>query len=382
MGFSIDRRAEIEAKLEEIYHEAVTIEDEEQIQLKEDVKELIKSFSSQINSAKTAFTNIVTCLIANACDSSVDPRYHRPPNEGMVEPPSGKTYFSGRTISEMVIYPWLSSKGFRHAKSGWQTRTFERPRPYTMDYPENIGKVKEQFLKILNLVANGEVPSKDVLIYLFYLEIKEKERRGDTIVAMAKTRVSSDTLIQDIISCFEKHFSLPRSSRLPVLAIYATYLTVFNDIKKYNNHKLLPLSEHSASDVRTNAIGDIEIADADGDVVEAVEVKHQIEINDVIAMKAQEKIKKSKVDRYYILTTHPNCSVVSPEVEEIIKQIHTEHHCELIVNGVIPTMKYYLRLASQPQDVIKHYSTLLKEDSRVTTEHISEWTKIIEPFTL
>lgn len=381
MGFSVDRKDELEKKLEEIYKKAVEIEDVQQISLDTDTRELIETFSSKINEVKTAFTNIVTCLVVNACDSSVDPRYHRPTRDGMEEPPSGKTYFSGRSISESVIYRWLSSKGFRHAKSGWQTRTFERPRPYTLDYPENIGKIKDQFLRLLHLVAEGKVPSENVLLYFFYLEIKEKERKRETISTLAKTRVSNDTLIQDIISAFEVHFSLPRSSRLPVLAIYATYQTVFNDIKKYENHTLLPLGEHSASDIRTNAVGDIEIADIEGDVVEAIEVKHLIEIDDVIALKAQEKVSRSRVDRYYILTTHRNCSVVSSDVNKIIKQIHNKHHCELIVNGVVPTMKYYLRLATRPQDILINYSKLLENDSQVYREHIDAWTKIIESLT-
>ncbi|MFC5714374.1 hypothetical protein ACFPU1_16635 [Thalassorhabdus alkalitolerans] len=378
MPLTVKDKKQIEESLQKILDKVQT---EESVDLPEGVKRAVQSFSEKVDTATTAFTNIVTCLIANITDQDIDPRYHRKPGEGegMPSPPSGKeNWFSGRSISERIIYPWLNANNYRTAKSGWQTRTFERPRPYSLSYPENIDYVKGEFLLILDEIANGKVLAEDVLIYFLKLEEKEKEKRDQTIINIAKFRSEGDKLIQDVINAFEEHFTLKDSARLPVLAMYATYQTVVSDIKKYDGFNLADLSSHEAADSRTGSLGDIEILDEGEDIIiEAIEIKHQIPIDEVIALKAKEKIEKSNVSRYYILTTHHSCNDVDAEVERVIKTIYKEHGCQLIINGVVPTMKYYLRLASKPEEIIEHYSKLLVADRRIKTHHLEEWDKII-----
>lgn len=362
------------SKLEEAYKLSKTHD----ITLSHEVAQLIEAFSSKIDEATSAFTNIVTCIVAKACDAHVDPRYHRQPVKGMPENPTGAdNFFSGRSVSEKIIYPWLEEKSYRTAKSGWQTRTFERPQPYTLSYAENIGAIKNEFLSILDHVAIGNVDPINTLAYFFVLEEQAKNQRIEIIKNVAKGKKIGDLTILDIIGLFAEHFNEPDSARLPTLAIYAAYTLLIEDIKSYENLKLLPLAAHEAADLRTESIGDIELSDSEGDIAEALEIKHRIVIDNVIILKAREKILRSKVKRYYILTTHPKCSDIDKSSIEKINVIYREHGCQVIINGVLPTIKYYLRLVSSPKDIIQAYSKLLTTDRAVKTHHIIKWEELL-----
>jgi len=140
----------------------------------------------------------------------------------------------------------------------------------------------------------------------------------------------------------------------------------------------MELASHEAADLRTGSIGDIEIADETGNIVEAIEVKHNIPIDTIILRKAVEKIVTSKVRRYYILTTHPSCATVDPNCVNVIRDVYKKHGCQIIINGVIPTMKYYLRLFESPAQIISIYSENLKKDRKIKNHHLDEWVKIIK----
>lgn len=341
-----------------------------------ELKTAIYIFSSQIdNQATSAFNNIVTCLSANAADPLCDPRYHRPPTGEMPAPPEGKTHFTGRGISESIIYPWLAKNGFRGSMSGWQTRVFERERPYTLDYRENISRVKNEFLSILDAVANNRVKSSHVLSEFFRLELIEKSKRESANDWLAKHPANSSVSIIQIIEALEKHFDLPRSARLPVLAIQAVYMTMMPYISRYNSKVLSELSEHSAADENTGAVGDVEVKDADGDVFEGVEVKHGVVIDDNIVRRSCEKIRSSTASRYYILSTSPKTKLTEIGIA-MITALQREHGCQMVVNGVLPTIKYYLRLLDEPSEFLNNYQTLLAADRRITREQADAWRTI------
>lgn len=132
---------------------------------------------------------------------------------------------------------------------------------------------------------------------------------------------------------------------------------------------------HSAADTQTGSIGDIEIANSDGSIFEAVEVKHQIPLSKELIDIAKQKIRGSQVDRYYILTTHP----MHEPNEDVIREIETVKRllgCQMIANGVIPTIRYYLRLLSSPGDVLPHYAQELETDKAISFEHKDVWNRI------
>jgi DNA (cytosine-5)-methyltransferase 1 len=184
------------------------------------------------------------------------------------------------------------------------------------------------------------------------------------------------TIIKQI---FEQHFffkykSSKGASRLPVLALYAVYQVLVGEVSRYAGKKLAPLNEHSAADSQTGAVGDIEVLTSGGAVFEAVEVKHEIEIGAAIMEGIRSKVMDKRIDRYYVLTTHKNCEPVG--LQDGIAQIQKLFGCYVIVNGVVPSLKYYLRLLSKPSDVFPNYVRLLQADKAISHEHRMAWNEV------
>ncbi len=337
------------------------------------IMEYLNTIFENIDTAASGYLNLITCLICSSINDEIDPRFHRKPGNGMPEPENPTGWFSGRTVSEKIIYPWMELKGFRTAKSGWQTRTYERPKPYTLGYPENISAIKEPFLEVLDFASKNKSQLQTMVAYLLRKEIKYKKQKCCLSDKVAKNSIGNEILIIDVISALEKHFESPNSARLPVIAIYSIYELLINEVGNYSGLLLRELESHQASDLRTGSVGDIELEDSGSDVIEGVEVKHGLEIDLPILLRAKEKILKSSLKRYYILTTHPNCAVMNNEVLDVIRDVYSIHGCQIIVNGVIPTMRYYLRMCSNPSDFINNYSKNIAVQSSVTTGHLSIW---------
>ncbi|MBK8898504.1 MAG: hypothetical protein IPN66_15170 [Candidatus Competibacteraceae bacterium] len=340
--------------------------------ISKDFKECIEKLSELSEKASTGFTNIVTCLAIKTALPDVDIRYHQVQIQDKTGRPAG---FNFRGLSEKVIYLWLNENSFEGAKSGWQTRTFERPKPYMLTYDENIGDIKEPFLKTFDYVEEKGESAKEALACLFQCQMVLRESKKITL-SIPKTKD-----IQLIVGLFKNHFFHPYkaskgASRLPVLALYAVYSVLIDQLDRYKGMELKPLEAHSAADSQTGAIGDIEIANlSTGEIFEAVEVKHDIAISERIIQDAAKKIMDKSVDRYYILTTHQNCEP-DEELGKVISNIKAMYNCQLISNGLIPSLKYYLRLLSDPSLVFPKYVELLVLDKAIKHEHRDTWNKL------
>jgi DNA (cytosine-5)-methyltransferase 1 len=115
--------------------------------------------------------------------------------------------------------------------------------------------------------------------------------------------------------------------------------------------------------------GDIEIYDADGKLFEAIEIKHNKAIDANIVRVAVEKIHKFNPIRYCIFSFHSVKKEDLEEIEKIIKSVEINHGCQIIVNGVITTLKYYLRLISNISDFIENYRVEVEKDKELTKIH-------------
>jgi len=332
----------------------------------------LKDISALSQKASTGFTNIITCLAIKVAKPDVDIRYHQVQIQNQTDRPAG---FNFRGISEEVVYPWLNNHNFEGAKSGWQTRTFERPKPYMVTYDENIGDIKESFLATFDEIEEHHQSAVNALAYLVYLQLVHRESKR-IVLSIPRTRD-----IQLIINVFKEHFfykykASRGASRLPVLVIYAIYSVLIEQLERYKGMALKPLEAHSAADSQTGAAGDIEVINLEtGDVFEAIEVKHGIQVNEHIIQDVAIKIMDKSIDRYYILTTHPICE---PDENLLLKiaKVQSLYNCQLIVNGVIPSIKYYLRLLSDPSLVFPKYTELLVTDKTIKHEHREIWNKL------
>lgn len=371
-----ETQRKIVAALDKAYAIAETrlnAKDATEYALSDGLKASIEKLSSLSSKASTGFTNIVTCLaIKAALGDDVDIRYHQVQIQDQTDRPAG---FNFRGVSETIIYPWLSENNFEGAKSGWQTRTFERPKPYMPTYDENIGDIKEPFLNIFYCIEERRESAEEALSCLFLHQMVLRESKKITL----STPKTKD--IQLIVDLFKEHFfhkysASKGASRLPVLALYAIYSILIDQLERYKGMKLKPLEAHSAADAQTGAVGDIEIVrENNEEVFEAVEVKHDIPINNRIVQDAAKKIMDKSVDRYYILTTHQNCEP-DRELNESISKIKAMYNCQLIANGVIPSLKYYLRLLSDPSLVFPKYVELLAKDKAIKHEHRDIWNRL------
>lgn len=344
------------------------------VALSDRLQSSLDALHARAQTASAAFTNIITCLSIKSARPGVDVRYHQTQIQKDTGRPAGVNF---RGISEDVVYPWLSRHRFEGAKSGWQTRTLERPKPYLLSYDENIAHVKAEFLAVFDEVEEKGQSAADALAYLVWKQVLRREEIRITL-SIPKTQD-----ISTIVELFRLHFfhsykGSRGASRLPVLALHAIYSVMVPQLRRYSGKTVRPLQEHSAADAQTGSIGDIEVSDdATSEVVEAIEVKHGILITESVAADVQQKVMDKSISRYYILTTHANCTP-DPGAEKIIENIKVVYDCQVIANGVMPTLRYYLRLLDDPSEVFPAYVELLHSDKAIAHEHRTAWNDIIK----
>jgi len=347
---------------------------------KEKQQKWLNSIAEQSESLKAVVTALTTSLVKKIENPKQDIRYHK----GLL-----KGGYSARTFDTRYITPFFKEKFRRLAmkESGWLTRSIEQPHPFTLDFPGRIRNktVKDAFLQILNDIEKNKANPEKYLVGLFILLINQTNISWIKPVHHISTgRLPINLIIKCLISHFFKKYYVSGSSRLPVIAIYSIYEILIKDVARYSGKKLKPLKSHVSPDMRSGAIGDIEIINKNSRYFEAVEIKHNIPIDSIIIRDAYEKFKHTSITRYYLLTTaEPNIKKgEEKKIKELIKEIKAEHGCEIIVNGIIPSLKYYLRLLKNPIGFIERYTSNLNlEFSRTTEikrEHIKAWIKISE----
>ncbi len=64
------------------------------------------------------------------------------------------------------------------------------------------------------------------------------------------------------------------------------------------------------------------------------------------------------------------------EVYSIIEEVKKEHGCQIIVNGVIGTLKYYMRLIDNLEEFYQLYSDLITTDSELKAIHKQKWNEL------
>lgn len=340
--------------------------------------ELLPSIKSHLDviadnseSNKAVMTVVMTSLVYKILHPNQDIRLHQS------SIPRG---YSGRTFDTQYITPFLKSKRFpAMSTSGWLTRSLEQKVPYDRNYtgaikPQNL---KNAFLVVINDIETCGGMEMQMLDYLLQVLII---RRDSNLVKMARPR---NLRIADIVTLLDQHFHASYhasgAARLPVLAIYAIYQSLIKEgVPRYYGKKLLPIESHTSADLRSGRIGDIDIVDAEkGLPFEAVEVKFDVKISHNIVVVAKEKIQTTTVERYYILSTKDIIPEDKGKIETEIKQIENTHGCQLVINGILPTLKYYLRLLKSTAMFIDHYAELLEADNALKFEHKQMWNHLV-----
>jgi DNA (cytosine-5)-methyltransferase 1 len=357
-------------KLLQVYKQATNAED-----IKSEIPDTYKDFISKIANnctrLKGVYTVLITLLVHKTLNPDQDIRFHQAQIGG----------FSGRNIDKQYITPTLQELGLpAMAESGWLTRSLEQPKPYTLDYPGKIGNksVKEAFLNLIDWVQKNPDKAELVLRILLGQVI---QNTNFTKIEITKIENNARLNIKLIVNSLEEHFNFNYkthgASKLPVLAFYAIYQIFIEEVERYKLCALKKLASHTASDLTSRSAGDIEVFDENNKLFEAVEIKHGKKIDIQMIRIVKEKIVKYNPQRYCVFSSSDIEKSDSELIDMEISEIDNNHGCQIIINGTIPTLKYYLRLISSLDIFINKYSLLIEADSELQIDHKIKWNEIL-----
>lgn len=357
-------------KLLQVYQISANLEDI-QGEIPDTYKDFISKIAKNCTRLKGVYTVLITLLVHKTLNPDQDIRFHQAQIGG----------FSGRNIDKQYITPTLQELGLpAMAESGWLTRSLEQPKPYTLDYPGKIGNklVKEAFLNLIDWVQKNPDKAELVLRILLGQVIQNTNSNQIEITKICNNKKLD---IRVIVDSLEEHFNFNYkthgASKLPVLAFYAIYQILIEEVERYKLCTLKKLASHTASDLTSRSAGDIEVFDENNKLFEAVEIKQGKKIDIQIIRIVKEKIVKYNPQRYCIFSSsdiyNPDAQLIDTEISEIAKN----YGCQVIINGTIPTLKYYLRLITSLDNFINKYSRFIESDSELQVNHKIKWNEIL-----
>ena len=334
----------------------------------------IKQISNECEKKKGVYTVLTTLLYYKYLHPEQDIRLHQT---------RFTNGFSGRSFDTQNVTPILKKMNLpAMAESGWLTRSLEQPYPYDLNYNGAIGTLKLPFLKTVDYVQKNPTIAYDLLKELLSYVSKIAEENKIQIKPLENPE---NLTIDKIMHALEEHFLTPygthNGAKLPVLAFHSIYTSLIKELKRYDNCYLAPLSSLTACDRTNKASGDIEIF-RDDNVFESIEIKLDKKINAQILRVAEEKIYKYNPTRYYILSVLGLEESERSEIESVVFNVLNSHGCQIIINGLIPTIKYYLRLITNLDEFIKNYSIAIQTDSELQKVHKEKWNELIDKYEL
>lgn len=343
-----------------------------EVMLGQTVAEGIETLIKNLNQNKYLYSILITSLVEKIVHPNQDIRY------AQTELVGG---YSNRSTDQNHVTPFLKHHGLTAcATSGAESgRNFERPYPYTLDYvgkPRGKGN-REAFLGILHAVQEEGVDPFPCIVLLMTLDLKNKQQ------VIYKYPQPQGLTIQQIYDAVIEHHQKARGNgraRLPVLAIQGVYKCLITELARYQ-FKILrnPPNRHTAND-KDGWIGDVQIDRLDETPFEGVEVKSERKITSGMVSILPDKFAGYAVDRYYILSTaEPYISAEQKdEVMQIVERVRQQTGCQVIVNGLNQSLRYYLRLVSEPNQFLKNYTEQIQNDLDVKDEHRKLWVEILD----
>lgn len=221
-------------------------------------------------------------------------------------------------------------------------RNIVQPLSSTITMAGNNKEMYRKAVLILESIENGKVPAILVLkelVRLLVIMRNEKRKRLDSFINELATRDDSlHPSSEAIFDLIAQHLQCKKSSRLPVLIVYAIYRTIGLHI----GEDVLPLNAHNAADLQTKALGDIEVclSEKEDSIVTVYEMKkRRVSVNDIDI--AVNKIANSKyrIHNYIFITTDTIDSVVSDYARQIYDRTGGT---EIIVLDCLGFLKYFL----------------------------------------
>lgn len=330
----------------------------------------LQKIAKKCYSQKGVYTVLTTLLIYKINNPLQDIRRHQANMIGG---------FSGRSFDTKYVTPELKRLGLPSmSESGWLTRSLEQPYPYNTDFPGKIsGGIKDDFLGLLDYVQSHPNKAKELLLCLFY-EVNKIVKQNQVVITPLENPedLTIDKIIESLDIHFNYNYGTHNGAKLPVLAFYAIYQSIIKEVQRYNGCNLAPLGSLTACDLTSKASGDIEIFKNEKHF-ESVEIKLNKKIDSAIVRVVEEKVYRFNPERYYILSYYGIEDSCIDEIQEVVSNVKHSHGCQIIINGLLPTIKYYLRLISSLEEFVHSYSNLIEQDSELQKIHKEVWGNII-----
>lgn len=282
--------------------------------------------------------------------------------------------FSARGVDTKVTVPFLQKMGLPYnVETHWLSQTLSFAAPFL---PESILKTvpKKAGVDLIitaNLIQNaGSIERVKKIVVLILEKMIEERNKGN--IPLTKPKNLS---IDQVMELLHRHFSASydkNAPRLPQIAIYAIYQCLMKDVDRYATFELKPLERMKTANRKSGSVGDIDLW-KDGRPIEAVEIKYEVSVGVAHVSEAIQKVKSESVERYFILSTAKPNPDDEAEVLRLKNDFLKTNGCEIIVNGVYETIKYYLRLLRSTNEFINAYTDLLAVDDDINYEHKVAW---------
>lgn len=342
-----------------------------EVPLGKTVAEGIETIVGNLRQNKYLYSILLTALVEKLVNPTQDIRI------AQTSQPGG---YSNRSTDQTHVTPFLKAHALTScAASGVESgRNFERPSPFTLRYvgkPQGKGN-REAFLGVIHAVQEEGVDPRPCIALLMALDLLNK-----TDTRYIYPEPPAGMTVEEAFGLFGEHYRAANGkgkARLPVLAIQAIYQSLVPEIQRYRDAELLPVNRHTAND-KGGWIGDIQINRV-GRPFEGIEVKSGKKITAQMVLDLPNKFRGQAIDRYYLLSTEDEY-VAKSDVKDIQQAIVTVRQgtgCQVIVNGLLRSLWYYLRVISDPSQFISHYSEQLVTDADVNAEHRALWNRMLK----
>ncbi len=370
--------------LERAFQDAFKLVESNQVaDIPSEIQTDIDRLITKIDSNKSIVSALVTSLLKKILDPAQDVRLHRTDFEDG---------YSARSLDTKVTTLFFKDNFPKYAnkESSFLTLATRERIKWTKDEGQNLKirdvKLRTSFLNVFEQIEQNKQNPDTCLRYIFskLIELSMKESILFEITE-EQSRETNSLNIHLILEMLGEHFATEQSSRLPVVAIYSICEILLPKFERFKNKKLVPLQVHTSSD--KHSFGDIEIYDEENNPFEIIEIKHNIPIDKYLIFDVDKKTKNTNINRYYILTTYQNGFAdagTEQEVIEYILQIKRRTGLDIIANGIISTLKYYLRFVDDCGEFIETYTKNLIADAKNSTEvksfHLEKWNEILKTY--
>ncbi len=282
---------------------------------------------------------LMSCALAKISRPQVD---IRKPYTEIGTPDS----FSGRVeFDEKYIWPFA----FKHQLPVNSTTAFLTPGFRTLTAPLALplviaGRPKQMYadtIQLLDDVYQNRITAEQLLgETIRQLLILQQEQQGRMEQLLTDLRMAGSGVplsAEEVVGLIEQHLRSPKSSRLPVLVVAAAYMAVSHLI----GENLKTLYAHTAADLQTRALGDIEVTlVGEDEIVTSYEMKDkEVTKTDIDLAIRKLANRGQRIDNYIFITTFP----IDPEVSEYANSIYRETGgIEFVILDCLGFLRHFL----------------------------------------